>query len=236
MKKYFFSCFFLKDFIFWVMKYTCKQSLSTESSTRFTPSYRLTWNKTRNIYSDFARLRLFATLNSRDILIFIFLRHLIPATFCLKVAKNFSRFSQNFLSVTFSSFEVSCTFIHKTFTWCSKQHANFYIYIYIYVYIYYIIYIKYVMCCAIWYYLYNLKIVKNTQRGVLLLVKLQTKSCSFNKSNTFPWVFFTFFRLHKWSQIVQSVSYTFNLFYVFTGIIALKLKLPNRIYLIEFIE
>ena len=162
------------------------------------------------------------------------MRHLIPATFCLKVAKKFSRFSQHFLSVTFYSFEVSCTFIHKAFTWRSKQHANLYKYIYIC--IFYIIYKKYVMRCAICYYLYNLKIVKNTQREVLLLVKLQTKSFSFNKSNTPPWVFFTFFKLQKWSQIVQSVSYTSNLFYVFTGIIALKLKLSNRIYLIEFTE
>ena len=31
----------------------------------------------------------------------------------------------------------------------------------------------YVMLCAIWYHLYNLKSVKNTHGGVLLLVKLQ---------------------------------------------------------------
>ena len=31
------------------------------------------------------------------------------------------------------------------------------------------------MPCAIWYHLYNLKNVKNTHRGVLLLVKLQAK-------------------------------------------------------------
>ena len=30
------------------------------------------------------------------------------------------------------------------------------------------------MFCTIWYYLYNLKSVKNTHGGVLLLVKLQT--------------------------------------------------------------
>ena len=32
---------------------------------------------------------------------------------------------------------------------------------------------EYVMCCAIWYHLYNLKNVKNTHGGVLLLVKLK---------------------------------------------------------------
>ena len=44
----------------------------------------------------------------------------------------------------------------------------------------------YVMRCAIWYHLCNLKNVKNTHGGVLLLV---------TKSNTPPRVFFTFFNL-----------------------------------------
>ena len=35
---------------------------------------------------------------------------------------------------------------------------------------------KFVMFCAIWYHLYNLKNVKNTHGRVLLLVKLQAKS------------------------------------------------------------
>ena len=35
---------------------------------------------------------------------------------------------------------------------------------------------RYVMRCAIWYHLYNLKNVKKTRRGVLLLVKLQTET------------------------------------------------------------
>ena len=35
--------------------------------------------------------------------------------------------------------------------------------------------IVYVMYCAIWYHLYNLKYVKNTHGGVLLLVKLGSK-------------------------------------------------------------
>ena len=34
---------------------------------------------------------------------------------------------------------------------------------------------SFVMRCAIWYHLYNLKNVKNTHGGVLLLVKLQAK-------------------------------------------------------------
>ena len=36
-----------------------------------------------------------------------------------------------------------------------------------------------VMFCAIWYHLYNLKNVKNTQGGVLLLVKLQASQIDF---------------------------------------------------------
>ena len=42
------------------------------------------------------------------------------------------------------------------------------------------------MLCVIWYHLYNLKNVKNTNGGVLLLVKL-----------------------YKWCQIAQSITYTF---------------------------
>ena len=33
--------------------------------------------------------------------------------------------------------------------------------------------------------------------GVLLLVKLQALACNFTKSNTPPWVFFTFLKLYK---------------------------------------
>ena len=47
-----------------------------------------------------------------------------------------------------------------------------------------------VMLCAIWFHLYDLKNVKNTHGGVLLLVKLQAEASL--KSNIPPWVFFTF--------------------------------------------
>ena len=43
--------------------------------------------------------------------------------------------------------------------------------------------------------LYNLKNVKITHGVVLLLVKLQAELCNFTKSNTSPWVFFTFLKL-----------------------------------------
>ena len=48
----------------------------------------------------------------------------------------------------------------------------------------------YVVLCAIWYHSCNFKNVKNTHGGVLLLV-----ACNFTKSNTPPWVFFTFLKL-----------------------------------------
>ena len=42
---------------------------------------------------------------------------------------------------------------------------------------------KFLMFCAIWYHLYNLKIVKNAHGGVLLLVKLQVNLTYFNQTN-----------------------------------------------------
>ena len=58
------------------------------------------------------------------------------------------------------------------------------------------------MRCAIWYHLYNLKNLKNTYGGVLILVKLQASACTFTKINTPPWVFFMFFK-YKCYQIAQ---------------------------------
>ena len=63
------------------------------------------------------------------------------------------------------------------------------------------------MLCAIWYHLRNLKNIKNNHGGVLLLVKLQLKVCNFTKSSTPPWLLFTFFKLYKWYQIAQSITY-----------------------------
>ena len=62
------------------------------------------------------------------------------------------------------------------------------------------------MICVIWYHLYNLKNVKNTHGGVLLLVKLPAV-CNFTKNNTPPSVFFTFFKLYKLYQIAQRITY-----------------------------
>ena len=40
-----------------------------------------------------------------------------------------------------------------------------------------------------------LKNMKNTNRGLLLLVQLQSEACNFTKSNTPSWVFFPFFKI-----------------------------------------
>ena len=53
------------------------------------------------------------------------------------------------------------------------------------------------MLCTIWYHLYNLENVENTHGGVSLSVP---------KSDTPPWVFFTFFKLYKCYQIAQRIT------------------------------
>ena len=60
-----------------------------------------------------------------------------------------------------------------------------------------------VMLCMIWYHLYNLKTVKNADREVLLLVKLQVLTCNSTKLTILRGYFFTFFKLYKWYQIMQ---------------------------------
>ena len=44
---------------------------------------------------------------------------------------------------------------------------------------------------------------------ILLLVKSQVLVYNFTKSETPPWVFFTFFKLYKWYQMTQRVSNTY---------------------------
>ena len=65
------------------------------------------------------------------------------------------------------------------------------------------------MLCAIWYHWSNLKNVKNTHGGVLLLVKFQTLVCNVTKSKTPRWVFFTFYKLYIMYQIAQIINITF---------------------------
>ena len=56
------------------------------------------------------------------------------------------------------------------------------------------------------------KYMKNSPWSSLLLLKLQAKVCNFPKSNTPPCVFFTVFKLYRWYQIAQSVSYNLLVF------------------------
>ena len=55
--------------------------------------------------------------------------------------------------------------------------------------------------------LYNLKILKNSHGGVLLLVRMQDEACIFIKGNTPSWMFFTFFKQYKCYLIAQCISY-----------------------------
>ena len=48
--------------------------------------------------------------------------------------------------------------------------------------------------------------MKNTDGGVLILVKLQASTYNFTEINTPPWVFFTFFKLYKYYQIAQRIT------------------------------
>ena len=62
----------------------------------------------------------------------------------------------------------------------------------------------YLMRCAIWYYLYNLYNVKSTHRAALLLV---VKPATSLKVTLFHECCSTFFKLYKWYQITQSITY-----------------------------
>ena len=64
--------------------------------------------------------------------------------------------------------------------------------------------------CAIWYYLYDLAL-----------------ACNFTKSNTRPWVFFTLFKLHKWYQIVQRLTF------IYIKKAGIRLHKKNLIYTAE---
>ena len=54
------------------------------------------------------------------------------------------------------------------------------------------------MFCEIWHRLCNLKNLKNNHG--------QAKSLRLYKSNT-PWMFCTFFKLHKWYKLTQFITY-----------------------------
>ena len=59
----------------------------------------------------------------------------------------------------------------------------------------------------IWYHLYNLRNVKNTHGGVLMLLKLQAKPTTLLKLTILHGCLFMFLKLNKWDQIVQRISH-----------------------------
>ena len=58
------------------------------------------------------------------------------------------------------------------------------------------------MCCAIPYHLYNLKNVKNTRGGVLLLVKLQAEAYNVTTASNTASRFFKLYKLYQIGQLV----------------------------------
>ena len=49
-----------------------------------------------------------------------------------------------------------------------------------------------------------------------------TLACTFTKSNTTPWVFFTFSKLYKWQQITKSITNILAIFSTGTNILNLN--------------
>lgn len=72
-------------------------------------SHNIVWHeKKQEIFQlDFPSSHQFGILNSRDILIFEFSWHLIPATFSSNASKNISWLLRHFLPVTFSSYNTN---------------------------------------------------------------------------------------------------------------------------------
>ena len=68
-------------------------------------------------------------------------------------------------------------------------------------------YLVYVMPCAIWFSFVQFKERENLHGGVPLLVWLQVLAFNFTKSNTPSGDFSTYFKLYKWYQIAENISY-----------------------------
>ena len=73
---------------------------------------------------------------------------------------------------------------------------------------------------------------------------MKTSACNFTKSNTPPWVFFTFFKLCEWYQIAQSTTIYHLVVHVFMAIPrhheycirnkSFPLRISSSIYIISF--
>ena len=72
------------------------------------------------------------------------------------------------------------------------------------------------MRCAIWYHLYNLKNVKNTHGGVLLLVKLQALSHSFRDTHREFWQYLEY-QFQESTRAASELEKLKKSFYNFQG-------------------
>ena len=89
---------------------------------------------------------------------------------------------------------------------------------------------------AIYYHLHNLKNMKNTHGGVLLLVQLEIEACNFIKSNTPPWVFSTLFILYKAGffhvtlTCLENVKKSFKIFLATFGMLTKLTNADERVF------
>ena len=69
-----------------------------------------------------------------------------------------------------------------------------------------------IICAALPYLVLFVQFKKRekTHGGVILL---KSEVCNFTKSSPPPWVFFTFFKLYEWYQIVQSITFSLPQFF-----------------------
>ena len=65
----------------------------------------------------------------------------------------------------------------------------------------------FVILCAIWYHLYNLKQREKHPWRSDTFSKVQAEACNVTKSNNPAWVFFTFLKLNKWYQTDKGMYY-----------------------------
>ena len=49
--------------------------------------------------------------------------------------------------------------------------------------------------------------LKSQNQQMFLTYVKRCVACNFTKSNTLPWVFFTFLKFYKWYQIAQNITY-----------------------------
>ena len=81
-----------------------------------------------------------------------------------------------------------------------------------------------------------LKNVKNIHGRVLILVKLQTEDYNFTKINTPLWVFFMFFKLHKWYCNFTKISTPPWVFFTYFKLYKLYQIAQRTIYWVKAVK